>query len=137
MLLSKVKMLRFACFFLSLLIWPAVGIHFAGLDSIIDLLHFSAIPLLISYLLIFRPKSAWKIVLYYCIVTVAAALLVAAYLIAFSKSIPQMQISWSELPLAVYFLLSVYIILWLAEKIITAAISTLLRINQRKTGITV
>jgi pimeloyl-ACP methyl ester carboxylesterase len=137
MLLSKVRILRCVYFVLSLIIWPAAGIYLAGLSSIIDLIHFSSIPLLISYLLIFRPKFTWKTALYYCIAIVIVTLLVAAYLIAFSKSIPQMRISWSELPIAVYFLLSVYAILWLADKFISLTVTAALRINQGKTDITV
>jgi pimeloyl-ACP methyl ester carboxylesterase len=108
-----------------------------GLGSIVDLVHFSSIPLLISYLLIFQPKIVRKRALSYCIFLVIITLLVGGYLIAFSKAIPQMRISWGELPIAVYFLLSVYVILWLLDKFIDLTVSTALRINQKRNGITI
>ena len=46
-----------------------------------------------------------------------------------------MRVNWIELPIAVYFLLSVFTILWLLDKFVNLILSAVLRTNQ-KTGIT-
>ncbi|MBN1787230.1 MAG: hypothetical protein JW806_02415 [Sedimentisphaerales bacterium] len=136
MQLSKVRALRYVYFILSMILWPLIGTYLIGLNSIIDLVHFSSLPLFISYLLIFQPPFARKIAFYYCIVLAIITFMVAGYLIAFSKAIPQMQVSWRELPIAVYFLLSVYAILWMTDRFITTITTAALRIKNQRTGIT-
>lgn len=121
---SKVGILRYIVFFISLAVWLAIGRCFLKLDSVIDLVHFSSVLLVISYLLIFRPKVTRKDLMSYSVLFFITTLLVAAYLFAFSKTIPNIRVNWSELPIAVYFLLSVYVILWLLDKFIYMIVSS-------------
>lgn len=107
-----------------------------GLNSIIDSIHFSSIPLLISYLLIFQPEIIRKKIASYCVFLAITTLLATGYLIVFSQSIPHIRINWVELPIAVYFLSSAYVILWLLDKFISLILSTTLRINHGTGGTT-
>ena len=125
--------LRYILLILSLVIWLAIGRFGLGLGSIIDLIHFASVPLLASYLLIFRPANLRKNIAPYFTFFVFITLLVTAYLIAFSRTISYVRINWFELPVAVYFLLSVYTILFLLDKFIDSALSAALRINTKKT----
>jgi pimeloyl-ACP methyl ester carboxylesterase len=134
MLFSKVRLRRYILFIFSLIVWSAAGIYYTGLNSIIDLIHFLSVPLLVSYLLIFKPEIIRKKIVPYCIFLAIITLLAAGYLIVFSQSIPHIRINWVELPIAVYFLLSVYVILWLLDKFINLIGSTALRINQKTGG---
>ena len=104
--------MRYILLIFSLAVWLATGRYFVGLDSIIDLVHFAAIPFFISYLLIFQPKAIKKNFKPYFILFVITTLLVAGYLLALSKTISYVRVNWIELPIAVYFLLSVYTILY-------------------------
>ena len=137
MLFSKVKLYRYILFIFSLTVWSAAGIYYTGLNSIIDLIHFLSVPLLVSYLLIFKPEIIRKNIVSYGVFLALTALLTTGYLIAFSQSISQIRINWVELPIAVYFLLSVYLILWLLDKVIDLTFSVALRINQQTRGVTV
>jgi len=131
MLYSKGGVLRYILLIVSLAIWLFIGRFFLALNSIIDLIHFSSIPFVLSYLLIFRPANIKKSLIPYCFLFILITLLVTAYLIAFSKTIPHVRINWTELPIAVYFLFSVYAILWLLDKFINRILSIALRTNQK------
>lgn len=129
MFLSRTRCSRCVLFVLSLIVWPAVGKYCIGLSSIIDLIHFTVIPLFISYFLIFKFEFVRKNIVLYCVFPAIVTLLVAAYLIAFSQSIPYLRINWTQLPIGVYFLLSVYIILCLLDKFINLVLSFTLRVG--------
>ena len=120
---------RFLFFILSLVLWTAAGIYFTGTVSITDLIQFLSVPLVISWMIIFNPEIIRKNFTPYLVLTALITLMAAGYLIAFTQSIPHIKINWFELPLAVYFLLSVYTIIWLLDKIINTALSFVLRIN--------
>jgi pimeloyl-ACP methyl ester carboxylesterase len=126
---------RYIIVFFSLAIWLAIGRYFLRLDSVIDLVHFSSVPLLGTYLLIFRPKISTQNLISYSGLFLFCIVLVSAYLITFAKAIPHIRINWLELPIAVYFLLSVYAVLWLLDKFINMVVSAALRTN-RKNSIT-
>ena len=81
----------------------------------------------------FRPANILKNIAPYFTFFVFITLLVTAYLIAFSRMISYVRVNWFELPVAVYFLLSVYTILFLLDKFIDSALSAVLRINTKKT----
>jgi uncharacterized protein len=125
--------LNYILLFISLAVWLAIGRFFLGFDSIIDLIHFTSVPLLASYLLIFQRANIRKNIKPYFTFFVFITLLVAAYFIAFAKTISFVRINWLELPVAVYFLLSVYAILLLLDKFVNMVLSAALRINKKKT----
>ncbi|MFA5293681.1 MAG: alpha/beta fold hydrolase [Phycisphaerae bacterium] len=131
MFYSKGGLLRYTLLIVSLAIWLFIGRFFLAMNSVIDLVHFSSIPLVLSYLLIFRPPNIKKSFMPYGFLFIFITLLVTAYLIAFSKTMPHVRINWAELPIAVYFLLSVYAILWLLDKFINRILLIVLGTNQK------
>jgi len=137
MFFFRTRFSRYILFGFFLTAWPAVGIYYIGLDSIIDFVHFLSLPLVISYFLIFRPQIIRKNIVPYCVLSAILTLLVAGYLIAFTQSIPYMRINWAEVPIAVYFLLSVYAVIWLLDKFISLILSFILRTNSASAKIAV
>lgn len=128
MLFTKVVH-RFSLFVLSFVFWLAAGIYFIGAGSILDLVHFLSVPLVLSWLIIFKPQITKKNIVPYLVLTILITLLAAGYLIAFTQFIPHIKINWSELPIAVYFLLSVYTIIGLLDRTLNQALSFILRIK--------
>lgn len=125
----KKAVIRFFLFALFCIFFFAAGIHFLGAGSIFDLVHFLAIPLVLGFYLIFKPAVPRKNIVPYLILTAFITCLPAGYFIAFTKAVPLIKIKWSELPIAVYFLLSVYTIIWLGDKIINLWLSFVLIIK--------
>lgn len=117
MLSFKGGILRYFFLIISLAILLAVGKFLLALDSIIDLIHFACVPFLATYLLAFRPNQP-KNITSYCVYISVLVLIIATYFITFSITIPDVRINWLEPAIALYFLLSVYVLLWLLDKFI-------------------
>jgi pimeloyl-ACP methyl ester carboxylesterase len=108
--------LRYFLMILSLAVWFAIGKFLFALDSVIDIVHFVAVPVTAGYFFIFRPKIQKTSIKLYGIYFSVIALLVLAYFIISANVIPEVRINWLELPLALYFLVSIYLVLWLLDK---------------------
>lgn len=121
MFLSKNSFLRCVLLVCCLSVWLAAGLYLT--NAVTDLIHFISLPLLISYLLIFRPTVIRRKFIACCVFCIFIALLTAGYLIALSRSVACVKINLLELPIAVYFLLSVYVILWSMDKLISLIVS--------------
>ncbi|MEN6384343.1 MAG: alpha/beta fold hydrolase [Phycisphaerales bacterium] len=107
----------------SLAVWPAAGKFLLSLNSIIDIVHFASIPVFASFLLLFKPKIHKKNLISYCSFFSIIIIVVLFYFVVYSITIPEIRINWLELPLALYFLMSVYLILWLVDKLINIVFS--------------
>ncbi|MCE5341530.1 MAG: hypothetical protein LLF92_10480 [Planctomycetaceae bacterium] len=108
--------LRYFLLIISLAVWFAIGKFLFALDSIIDIVHFVAVPVAASFFFIFRPKIQKTNAKLYGIYFSVIALLVLAYFIISANVIPEVRINWFELPLALYFLVSIYLVLWLLDR---------------------
>ena len=88
---------------------------------------YAAVPAFLVYLVLVRPKAfrklSWKHVVYFGFL----AVLVGGYLAVFACMATTMRVSWAELPLALYFLASLHILLWLIDRGLTAVFSRVLR----------
>jgi len=129
---ERSKTFRSVLFAIIAVIFIAAAFFFVGFSSIIDFVHFLSVPLLITYLLVFQPGFIRKNFLLYLILLVGFTLLVAVYFIIFSKAVAGIRINWIELPIAVYFLFSVFTILFLFDKVLNFLLSFLMRINRDK-----
>lgn len=116
MLLSKFRNHRHIFFAFSLILCLTAGLYFT--NTIIDLIHFLSIPLLLSYILIFNPSIIKRKIVSSCVICILIILLTAGYLIVFAQSVAYVKINLLEVPLAVYFLVSVYVILWSLDKLL-------------------
>jgi pimeloyl-ACP methyl ester carboxylesterase len=110
--------IRYVLMLFSLAMWPVIGKFFLHLDSIIDIVHFSVIPIAASFLFLFRPKIQKKNINSFCTFFAIITFAVIFYFIAYRITIPDVRINWLEIPIALYFLMSVFIILWFADKFI-------------------
>ncbi|GEM_PF-2462463 len=112
-------LLKYFLLLLSAAGWFAVGKFLFALDSAIDIVHFAAVPVAAGYFFIFRPKfSKMNIKLYGIYFSVIAAI-VSAYFIISVNIIPETKISLMEIPLALYFLVSLYLVLRLLDRCAT------------------
>ncbi len=116
MFYTKFRNHRHILFTCSLIICFAAGLYFT--HTIIDLVHFLTIPLLLSYILIFNPSIIKGKIISFCTICIFIVLLIAGYLIVFLKSVSFVKINLLEVPLALYFLISVYLILWSLDKLL-------------------
>jgi pimeloyl-ACP methyl ester carboxylesterase len=112
--------LRYIFLILSSAAWLAVGKFILNLESIIDLIHFASIPSALSYLFIFKPKIQKSNLISYSVCFSFIALIIFIYFLAFANAIPEIRINWVELPIALYFLTSIYLILWLVDKFVNS-----------------
>lgn len=117
--------LRHIFLIFSAALWLTIGKFVFGIDSIIDLIHFAIVPFGVSYLFIIKPKISKQNIRTYISYFAFLVLLVLAYFIAFTRTIPDIRISWLELPVAIYFLLSIYLVLWFVDKIYNFIIALL------------
>ncbi len=106
-------------------IWMTVGKFAAKISSPVDLIHFTAFGGMIAYLFIFRPTLKKQSIMTCGICLFAMVLIIVSYFFMFVNAVPDVRINWYELPIALYFLTSVYIVLWLLDKFIAAIFSFL------------
>ncbi|HAL44668.1 MAG: hypothetical protein A2Y12_00330 [Planctomycetes bacterium GWF2_42_9] len=119
--------LRYIFLILSSAVWLAVGRFVLKLDSVIDLIHFASIPSAVGYLFIFKPKIQKNSFISYSICFSFIALIILIYFLAFAKAIPEVRINWLELPIALYFLTSIYLVLWLLDKFVNSVFFVLFK----------
>jgi alpha-beta hydrolase superfamily lysophospholipase len=99
----------------------AVGTLCCGSPS--AAVHFAVIPAFVTYVLMFRTDILKRARAYHLLYFAALAAAVAAYLVAFARITPQIRVRWQELPLGVYFLISVHIVVWLVDRLINRMLS--------------
>lgn len=129
---ERSKSFRSVLFTIFAAVFLAAGLYFVGCSSVIDFVHFLSVPLLLTYLLIFQPGFIRKNFLLYLILLVGFTLLVAVYFIIFSKAVAGIRINWIELPIAVYFLFSVFTIIFLFDKLLNLFLSFLMSVHREK-----
>lgn len=100
-------------------VWLAVGRFLFAPDSIIDLVHFAVVPAAVCCLLIFRPRISQTNLKLYGVCFSIITLLVLAYFIISVNVVPETKINWLEIPLALYFLVSIYLLLWLFDRCVS------------------
>lgn len=112
---------------LGLLLMLTAGAFAASLywgESPSEVAHLAVLPVFAAYVLIFRPDIRKRVRTYHIVYFTALTGLVAAYLGGLSRVSPDLRVRWTELPLAVYFLGSLHVVVWLIDRLINTALST-------------
>ena len=85
--------------------------------------HLAAVPIFAAYALLFRRDILRAIRIRHVLYFVALSVAVAAYMAGLARVSTMVKVRWSELPLAIYFLLAVHVIVWLIDRLINAGLS--------------
>ncbi len=88
-----------------------------------EAVHFAAVPGFIAYVLTFRRDIPRRVRGGHFVYFALLAAGVAAYLIAFARTAPELAVRWVELPAAVYFLAALHIMVWVIDRVINAICS--------------
>jgi len=97
------------------------GLHWC--DSPSEVVHVAVVPIFAAYMLIFRPGVLRRVRRYHVVYFAALTVLVAAYLAGLSRVSPEVRVRWTELPLAVYFLASLHVVVWLIDRLVDTSLS--------------
>jgi len=85
--------------------------------------HIAVVPCFVAFILLFRKdifkRIRWYHFLYFGLLTAA----VAAYLVSLAHFIPEIRVRWLEFPVAIWFLISIHIVVLLIDRIINAILS--------------
>ena len=104
----------------------ALGMALGG--SVMEGLYVSAVPAFAVYILLRPAKPRWRDIRGYLVLYVALAGLSAAYMLAWVRTAPWASVRWVELACALYFLGSVHVLLWLADRLLSEGLSRAMRI---------
>ena len=107
----------FVCALGGALAWGAV---FGSSPS--EAFHLAVVPVFACYALLFRPGLLRQIAPRHIIYFAVLALAVAVYLLVFAHVTVQAAVSWTEIPLALYFLLAVHLVVWAIDRAVAAAL---------------
>jgi alpha-beta hydrolase superfamily lysophospholipase len=101
----------------------AGAVLFCGLS--LQVVHCVAIPCFVGYVVIFRKDMHSRIRWYHWFYFVLLTVAVAAYLISLARMIPEIRVRWTEFPIAIWFLLTIHIVIWLIDRIVDKTLSAL------------
>jgi alpha-beta hydrolase superfamily lysophospholipase len=86
--------------------------------------YFAVLPAFACYALIVRPSLARRLRYYHVLYVLLLTAMVAGYLMVLAHVVPQLRVRWMEVPLAVWFLLTMHVVVWLVDRILNAGLST-------------
>lgn len=104
------------------------GLSMALCRSAADAVYVAAVPGFLVYAVLFRQDAARRLSWRHGVYFAALGLAATACLIALAQMMPLVSLSWLEVLAAVYFLAALYILLWVADQIINAAVARALGI---------
>jgi alpha-beta hydrolase superfamily lysophospholipase len=84
--------------------------------------HFAVLPVFIGYALTLQAGPA-RLRLYHVLYVLFLAAMVATYLVLLARAIPDLRICWVELPIAVWFLLTMHVVVRWMDRIVDWALS--------------
>lgn len=105
------------------LILVAGAAFFCGIS--LRAIHCVVIPCFLGYVVMFRKDMPGRIRWYHLLYFVLFTAAIAAYLVSLDHRIPEIRVRWLELPIAVWFLSSIHIMVWLIDRIVDKILSAL------------
>ena len=120
--------LRFVVFLVASASSLAVGMIISKSPS--EAVHFAVLPGFAAYVLLFRPDFPSKVKAYHLVYLTLLVAVVAGYMIALTTVTPQMSVRWSELGVAIYFLLALHIVVWLIDRLVNMVLSAIFFIHR-------
>jgi alpha-beta hydrolase superfamily lysophospholipase len=97
------------------------GLSLQGLS--LAAVYFAVLPVFACYALIVRPSLARRLRYYHVLYVLLLTAMVAGYLMILARVVPQLRVRWMEVPLAVWFLLTMHLVVWLMDRILDVALS--------------
>jgi pimeloyl-ACP methyl ester carboxylesterase len=87
--------------------------------------YVAVLPIFVCYTLIVRPRLIRHLRYYHVLYILLLAAMVAGYLMVLARAVPQLRVRWLEVPLAVWFLLTMHVVVWLMDRIVNAGLSAI------------
>jgi alpha-beta hydrolase superfamily lysophospholipase len=84
---------------------------------------FAVLPTCIAYIAMIRPGAVRRVRYYHVLYAILLAAMVPAYFVLLTKAIPQLRVRWLEIPIALWFLLTLHIVVWLLDRLVNAILS--------------
>ena len=131
---KQLKEIRLLVFIGICLLAFIIGVSFYGLS--LSLLNIMAIPCYISFLALYRDNIFKIIRWYHFAYIILLTIVVSSYMIILANLVPEIRVQWTEVPLTVWFLISVHITIKIIDHGANALFSKFLRIksNTNKIG---
>ena len=85
--------------------------------------YVAVLPIFVCYTLIVRPSLVRRLRYYHAFYVLLLAAMVAGYLMVLARAVPQLRVRWLEVPLAVWFLLTMHVVVWLMDRIVNVGLS--------------
>ncbi len=89
--------------------------------------HLAVVPVLACWALLFRPSLFRQIAPRHLVYFTVLALAVGGYLLSFARLTSQAPVSWTEIPLALYFLLALHLVVYLIDRAVVALLKLVAR----------
>lgn len=112
--------LRSAAFTIVVIVSLAGGLSLHGLS--LAAVYFAVLPALAGYVLIVRPSLLRHVRYYHVLYVLLLTAMVVAYLTVLARAIPQLRVLWLEVPVAVWFLLTMHVVVWLMDRLCNVAL---------------
>ena len=112
---------RYAVFIIVAILSLTGGLSLHGLS--LAAVYFAVLPAFACYALLVRPSLVGRLRYYHALYVLLLTALVAAYLMVLAHVVPQLRVRWMEVPLAVWFLLTMHVVVWLMDRILHAVLS--------------
>lgn len=119
--LPSLNRLQWAAIVFVTALFVAGGLILHGLS--LAALQVAVLPGFVSYLAIARRHSAFRLRYYHLLYIVLLAAFVLTYLLLLANAIPQLQIRWIEWPIALWFLLTIHVMVWLMDRVVDMILS--------------
>ena len=95
-----------------------------------EAVHFALVPGFTAYLLLFHRGAFRMVALRHVLYLGLLTAMSAGYMLAFARTDRNLAVRWSELPVAVYFLVSVHILVWIICRLISKTVWTVFCIRR-------
>jgi uncharacterized protein len=99
----------------------AVGLYLHGLSLAAG--YLAVLPACAGYVLLVRPSLLRHLRYYHVLYVLLLTAMVVGYLTVLAKAIPQLRVFWIEVPIAVWFLLTLHLVVWLLDRLVQAVLS--------------
>ncbi len=85
--------------------------------------YLAVLPAFAGYVLLVRPSLVRHVRYYHVLYVLLLTAMVVGYLTVLAQAIPQLRVLWIEVPVAVWFLLTMHVVVWLLDRLVHVALS--------------
>lgn len=101
------------------------GLFLHGLS--LAAVYFAVLPASVGYVVALRPDLLRHVRYYHILYVLLLTAMVTAYLMSLARTLHHLRIVWTEVPIAVWFLLTMHVVVWLLDRAVNAVVSKVFR----------